>query len=172
MHLLYDVVRGSICRPWLLCEVLYKYGIKTWFLPWQEWPFPYQSWWQSYLSESKQTVRQHQCERQQFHHLRNWTAFNRHSSKNRAELTTESRILLSGCVLSFTQWSRDGMTLNMLVERGEAGPFTDLRTWFTSCVVLSAPQLPSISPCKWEDGHLAPFRKSLYVAESGSFQKV
>lgn len=91
-------VRSSSCRPWLLCEVLYKHRIKTWFLPQEESPFPYQSWWQSSLSESKQTVRQHQCDRQQFHHLRSWNAVDWHSFKNRACLTMESRILFSWCV--------------------------------------------------------------------------
>ena len=73
--------------------------------------------------------------------------------------------------LCFTPWSRVGLTLSMLVEREAAGPFTDLRMWFT-CMVLSAPQLPSISPCKWEHGHSAPFIKSLNVAELRSFQNV
>ena len=128
-------------------------------------------------SEFKQTVRQHEYDKQQLH-LGSWTAVNRHSSKNRADLATESRILFFGCMLE-QGWRT---LLHSVVKRwldpectcgeGRAGPFIDLRMWFTSCVVLSATQLPSITLCEWVHGHLAPFRKSLNVAESGSFQKV
>lgn len=48
------------------------------------------------LSESKHRVRQHHCNRQQCHHIRNSTTFNRQPCKNRADLI---RRRISGCVL-------------------------------------------------------------------------
>lgn len=86
------------------------------------------------LSESKQIVRQHWCDRQQLHHLDCSTIVNRHSSKNGTSLMIESRNLFSGFVLE-QGWRtqlcsvvKDGLILKMLAEIGEAVPFEDLKT--------------------------------------------
>lgn len=167
--ILLPVVRDFRCRLWLLCEMLFKYVIKTWFLAMGGVNISIPEL-MIKVSACKYPVSQHQCDQQQFQHTKRRTTVSIRSCKNRAGMTKENRILFYnvhwrggiGSSVSLCVRGKSDLTL-MLIEK-EALVLAE--TWRHDWPLLwyNMTQLQSTFLCKW-----AHFRNSLYA---GSFWKV